>query len=303
MTILLFVYNNLLSIIFAVLSFAFFVFYFKTKRKGHLWFGTLFLVYLFDTSAYALTELFTASGLVLKNRILLLSVCSTLFAIVSRWSYRMLIAFALDYPPRKWEYAVYAVHGAAALVCRTMLAVHPNSIVDMIDFSISILFYLVYLSVAIRASALVRKRRDRIILYTVFAAYTVLVILAVIYNRFDVWKSPISDRNPFVEGMGVLMAVVAVAYFIVYRKSLSEPSLSEDRLMSMFSDEYGLTSKERELLPMLLSGESNQSISEKSYISTSTVKVHLHNIYQKLGIERRSQVAGRYADFCRRYRK
>lgn len=303
MNILLFVYNNLLSIIFAVLSFAFFVFYLRTKSKIDFWFSMLFLVYLFDTSAYALTEIFTASGKILNNGILWLTVCSTLFAIVSRWSLRMLVAFALDYAPRKWEYAVYAVHGVAALVCKTMLAVRPDSIVNMIDFSISILFYLVYLSVAVRAAALVRKRRDRIILYAVFAAYTVLVVLAIIYNHFDVWDSPISDRNPFVEGIGVLMAVVAAAYFTVYRKSLSEPSLSEDKLMSMFSDEYGLTAKERELLPMLLSGESNQSISEKSYISTSTVKVHLHNIYQKLGIERRSQVAGQYADFCRRYRK
>lgn len=215
----------------------------------------------------------------------------------------MLIAFALDFAPRKWEYVVYFMHAAAALVCKTMLAVRSDSIVNMIDFSTSILFYLVYLSVAVRAAASVRTKRSRIILYAVFTVYTVLVILAIIYNHFDVWDSPISDRNPFVEGIGVLMAVVAASYFTVYRKSLSEPSLSEDELMTMFSDEYGLTSKERELLPLLLSGENNQFISEKSYISISTVKVHLHNIYQKLGIERRSQVPGRYADFCRRYIK
>jgi DNA-binding NarL/FixJ family response regulator len=48
-----------------------------------------------------------------------------------------------------------------------------------------------------------------------------------------------------------------------------------------------LTPREIEILRLVAEGLSNREISEKAYISEGTVKVHLHNIYEKLHLKSR----------------
>ncbi|MGI6021450.1 MAG: helix-turn-helix transcriptional regulator [Lachnospiraceae bacterium] len=50
---------------------------------------------------------------------------------------------------------------------------------------------------------------------------------------------------------------------------------------SEFSEKYGLSEREQDLLPLLVMNRSIQEISEELYISVGTVKAHTHNIYQK----------------------
>jgi DNA-binding NarL/FixJ family response regulator len=51
---------------------------------------------------------------------------------------------------------------------------------------------------------------------------------------------------------------------------------------------FDLTNREREVLAELASGRSNDEISERLLIGTQTVKTHLNNIYDKLGVRRRT---------------
>ena len=50
-----------------------------------------------------------------------------------------------------------------------------------------------------------------------------------------------------------------------------------------------LTKREIEILLILVKRFSNPEIAEKLYISPETVKKHLYNIYQKLGVKNRQQ--------------
>ena len=61
-----------------------------------------------------------------------------------------------------------------------------------------------------------------------------------------------------------------------------------------------LTSREREIVLVLASGGlSNKDLGRRLNLSEGTVKVHLHNIYQKLGVKTRSAlVALAYAEFA-----
>lgn len=52
-----------------------------------------------------------------------------------------------------------------------------------------------------------------------------------------------------------------------------------------------LTPREREILKLLAAGASNSQIAQKLVISVYTVKNHVHNILEKLGIENRTQLA------------
>lgn len=57
-----------------------------------------------------------------------------------------------------------------------------------------------------------------------------------------------------------------------------------------FCQHYHLTERETEILRLILDGKSNQEISEELYITVGTVKAHIHSIFGKLEISRRSQL-------------
>ena len=54
--------------------------------------------------------------------------------------------------------------------------------------------------------------------------------------------------------------------------------------------QYGLSPRERDVLALIADGKSAKEIGQTLFISEGTVKVHTHNIYQKLNISGRRQV-------------
>ena len=52
-----------------------------------------------------------------------------------------------------------------------------------------------------------------------------------------------------------------------------------------------LTSREKEIVFALAEGLSNKDVGRKLNLSEGTVKVHLHNIYSKLGVKNRTALA------------
>ena len=55
----------------------------------------------------------------------------------------------------------------------------------------------------------------------------------------------------------------------------------------------GLTGRERELVLLLREGLSNQEIAERLSISAGTVRIHLQNIFEKLGVHTRTAAVAR----------
>jgi DNA-binding CsgD family transcriptional regulator/tetratricopeptide (TPR) repeat protein len=56
-------------------------------------------------------------------------------------------------------------------------------------------------------------------------------------------------------------------------------------------DPYGLTDREREVLELLVAGQTNRRIAETLFISESTASVHVSNIIGKLGVTNRAEAA------------
>jgi DNA-binding CsgD family transcriptional regulator len=57
-----------------------------------------------------------------------------------------------------------------------------------------------------------------------------------------------------------------------------------------FIEEYGLTDREEQIIELIMDGKSNQEIEDTLYISVHTVKNHIYNIYQKTGVNSRTQL-------------
>ncbi len=55
---------------------------------------------------------------------------------------------------------------------------------------------------------------------------------------------------------------------------------------------YQLTDRELEILVLMLEGKTNEEIAQILWVAVGTVKSHIHNIFGKMGITRRSQLFG-----------
>lgn len=70
-------------------------------------------------------------------------------------------------------------------------------------------------------------------------------------------------------------------------------SLSKENVETLFS--CAVTQQEYKIIEQLLKGKSYQLISEELFISLNTLKYHIKNIYPKLGIKGRSELASKLA--------
>lgn len=55
----------------------------------------------------------------------------------------------------------------------------------------------------------------------------------------------------------------------------------------------GLTPRELDILELIAAGLSNREIAEKAFVSENTVKTHSSRVFEKLGVQRRTQAAQR----------
>lgn len=68
------------------------------------------------------------------------------------------------------------------------------------------------------------------------------------------------------------------------------PVFSLEASIQKLAEKYALTKRESEICLLMAEGKSNKEIAEELFISEGTVKVHLHNIFQKLEITKRGQL-------------
>ena len=54
-------------------------------------------------------------------------------------------------------------------------------------------------------------------------------------------------------------------------------------------DEHGLSPREAEVLALICQGLSNQQIADRAFLSINTVKSYVRTLYQKIGVESRTQ--------------
>jgi len=88
----------------------------------------------------------------------------------------------------------------------------------------------------------------------------------------------------------VLYGIFLIVYFLRYPTSAP---LASDEISAEFLSKYRITERERELILKVMQGKSNADIARELFISLPTVKTHLHNIYQKLGVDSRYDLLAR----------
>jgi DNA-binding CsgD family transcriptional regulator len=66
--------------------------------------------------------------------------------------------------------------------------------------------------------------------------------------------------------------------------------IKTEAAMEKFFEKYEISPREREIIMLVLKGKSNKEIEDILFIAMGTVKNHIYNIYQKIGVKNRAQL-------------
>jgi ligand-binding sensor domain-containing protein/DNA-binding NarL/FixJ family response regulator len=100
-------------------------------------------------------------------------------------------------------------------------------------------------------------------------------------------------KTPWFLGAVVLFLLSGVMILArEWRRLKSSTAFTPENIDTVVS-QYRLTPREEEILRLVLEGARNKDIEKKLFISASTVRNHIYNIYQKLGVKSRLELIHR----------
>jgi len=109
---------------------------------------------------------------------------------------------------------------------------------------------------------------------------------AVSYFLPDSYDDPVSTATKL--WLNLVPILWLQHFFLPYYVRLS--SNDEGAVLDILVGEYNISKREREIMELILEGKSNKEIEGQLFISFNTVKNHIYNLYQKLGVNSRSQL-------------
>ena len=137
-------------------------------------------------------------------------------------------------------------------------------------------------------------------------ASTALLVLNYLFNI--VLMTPagydmLAERIDF--GGWITVALDIVILWFIYKNDFQQPFVvpvadvtdtkkatvpTAAMAMNRLAEDHKLTNREREILELIYNGASNAQIAEELFISVNTVKTHVRNIFEKLGVSSRMEL-------------
>lgn len=112
-----------------------------------------------------------------------------------------------------------------------------------------------------------------------------MVISLVLFKKDVSFQN--NSRNILASAVPLMRSIVRVFWSLQSFKTIQNGSV--DRAFKSFGNGV-LTSRELEIITLILQGHSSKAIAEMLGITAGTVKVHRNNIYTRLGISTQSQL-------------
>ena len=123
-----------------------------------------------------------------------------------------------------------------------------------------------------------------IIQFLIISILVALAIFFVLYIRIRI-------RNQRLEMVEMRNNIEEYLKHISKLEDNQNVSSTEDNTYTINKADFGLTSREEEVLSLIAIGLRNQEIADKMFVSLSTVKSHTKNIFEKLDVRNRIEAA------------
>lgn len=135
------------------------------------------------------------------------------------------------------------------------------------------------------------KRKQKILI--AISVFTALCSIGFSYNGtsyFWFWQ-----KYPIVPILLMLFAFFAVRYWLILEIDKQRQQIISDYEKSIENKKQDdiknlLSARELEVLELIQSGMSNKQIADKLFVSVSTIKTHINNIYKILEVKNRREV-------------
>lgn len=315
-------YNLICVLCFSVALSSCFTAYGVTKRQIFRQFGMLLLAYLFDSVSVALFAVLHAQQAPQIFYFLVLAVYTGVeTAILTR------CVCVMFHQP--FQGAWRAIPAAAMLcaACGPLLPGNLGWFLDMSTFSFTLLVLsLLYARMLRRyGTEEAEKFRHLMTINGVFSGLSVLESVIYLAGAHEFIDRLLPVYNSHINFFADLLSLVLAAWLVVFSRREQDAYIQrqvedllqqrmrefqareEERLQERqkqvseeqirdFGSCYGLTERETEILRLLLEGRSNQEIGQLLYITTGTVKTHVHSIFGKLEVSRRGQPMNKFVN-------
>jgi DNA-binding CsgD family transcriptional regulator len=128
-----------------------------------------------------------------------------------------------------------------------------------------------------------RRRGARTFCWIGFASKAVFWGLIFLSHSFNI---------PFL--VGVILPVPALLYLAAFLKKSPQSASSQPdypAALEAFYERFAISPRERDIITQICAGRSNQAIADALFISVHTVKRHVNQIYHKVRVRNRVQLA------------
>lgn len=313
MAVAILLYNTALTSILTLAIACAYYLYTRERRRIFAVLGVMFAAYLVDNTIVYCTESIQTFAEAYDKMFIASPSFKTVYFVVLMGSL-LYVCYCIMRPPSPVPYFVIIGLYGVLLICVPLIS-QP----DLMVFCYYLPTQLLMAGVSIWNLLVMRKNPPwfqrpfyktfrRILTYILCMSILVLLEDTVVIFFFDVYSVAglnINNRSWSENILFLGLALYAIKYTVVVLGSqeknllgpLEQGILRHRSPIDAFGLTYNLTEREHEILKSILAGKSQQEISEDLVIAIGTVKTHVHNVYQKMGVTKRGQLMAKYQEF------
>lgn len=335
MEIITFIYNIILIILYTVVLSYSVILYLQYKHKLFLLTGILFVFYIFDNIIIYMTEFLDGFSKHYDLQFMNVPAFKTVIIIVScvcmaeiqhqilpdknrNTDPVFLVALALillfspviaDGALMVWIYYLPCQLFTFYLGTSGLLYLKQHK--EILETKKFLKYYRQILSITVLFSILILIE-DTIVIFSIDIYSDILVkinnrsfsedVMSILFSIFAVRQMSLYLCRKQEETQAAAAAAAAAAIAAETRSASpgqsKAPEPEQEALFLYFTQEYHLTAREQDILRVLLKDKNNQEISDELFISVGTVKTHVHNIFQKANVSKRSQLLRLYEEYA-----
>lgn len=304
---ILFAYNIVLTVFLTIALTGFYIVYMKSRKKGFLFLSLLYFFLIIDNSIIYISEfsrsfesLYETSdilyividlvylGIILATRLIISELFSDKFTAKEKQLCItvpiILILISFIAPFRVSEISIFIAFFIA--LSYLVLKIYKNIKSDPDTFNET------------------KSKRSKVLMFIIIT----LCILGSIESGFY-FMSYLSDsyidsaavsleyRNIAFDIIKLLILVIGIKnLYSSFENLFDEKNVHEkgtDEKLIDFCIKYSLTSRQKEIIQLIIEGYTNKEISMSLHITEGTVKTHIYNIFKKTDISSRNQMLKR----------
>ncbi|GAB2021361.1 LuxR C-terminal-related transcriptional regulator [Pseudolactococcus yaeyamensis] len=325
MAILFIIYNIGLFILFTIVATLGIVTYFRQKRPFFLTVALLFIFLIINNILIYLTEqvpwfsdgfdqifMTTPSPkiilLVAHSIFLILILDAALQAKIQTWQYLLIIAQTLTLlfvpmlPNNAFKVWIFYLPSEIVRIALAIYGLHVLKNVKQEEDTKT----RPHINIQINNLNLFKK----LLIITILMTSVIIIedtIVIFFRDSYALGQVHMTNRSISEDILAIIYASIAIPYLAIdLIKPISVDTMAKkvstaDNLSlskkQKFAHTYNMTSREIEVLMLLLENKSNLEISSDLFISMGTVKSHIHNIFIKLDVTKRREVQKLYAEY------